>query len=1277
MHLKNYELWARYQSLVGGSEPLQSYLHKRLAENLNSEASLGTVTDVAQCVEWVNSTFLSVRAARDPRRYLGLPQNASKQLITKKIEELCVKAMNGLVTSGLITMDEASCIHSTDAGRLMSVYYIDVETMKAIMKIEGTESLEKLLWLVCESHELADMHLRVDERRSLNALNRNNAAATIRFPMKGKINTRQMKLNCIIQAVLGCLPIPDPSLNQEAFKIMRIADRVCKCLIAYVTSGKVIADNRKCFSSVLNAVILAKCLSAHIWENSPYLSKQLKGIGPMFSSLLASAGKTTFRLLEESHPRDLERIMNKSAPAGNDIRKQISLLPKYQLTIVPIDQKSVRIELAMLNQVYLMENMERLTAGPNHKFYLIVGDSENNLLYYSVFKDKDFLSVYDGCITCDVTRKQTNEHKLIAHCISSTFVGIDDNSEYVFKDLNPCIGNNHKLICTPRESVLKQTNITDIFTRKRKSPKQGITQSNEKKKRDTGVIKQFKNLRESLGITSKNIKENLQKTAESTNLNEINEKPQSISSLEIDESNFNDTIEASDTEEQIDDVKIMNILNDIESNKENTDPLTQKTGNTYKIDSSKANFKAMSTNDRHVSFNINKYKRKKTINNLSFIESIEKKSCQNDPLVTESDAGFSRAIRDHLNQFIVNVQHKNTNKIDMHLLLDNDSNHSDAAAESTNVRNTIDKNMLKRDTSPQNTNLIQSTSDSQLVHQKIPIKYKNNNIMDQLQNDKTKDLAIPEHLISLPNNYNDNSNKILPSNNDNRIVTQIDPSLPDKQINPFLPIKYCNIKTRNHLENMHEKPVESNINNLIGYNNFLVQPSMLTSQNRDISLHHDTIPAQNDFNNYQILEIVGPKSIDTLNRNDFKYTNTEDNVDVNQYFFSATKINSCTKVLPERQIHIVGRLKVDFNVMEIKTKGNNSNTDYSEYNNSENDEMNKNIEADEIARTNLDGITGCSNSLNCSPIRTLSNTINNDTKVCYKPTERNTEIENKHVLANNQNTEDGKQNKVVNVKDILQKYQRKCHVRRFFFSQYTPSQSFKESTTECGIRQNLLREPEKDKKPNRQYKIRDFDKINIPLPEALASVITESKINSQTCVKDFNNASNKINEGTIPLDKEEKENAIYLTPAKESFKYTIDDDLSGSPPTDITQNDYDLSQTMLNPKTLLRAVNDEVIVPPPPEFTDTYSPTYDKNDFSNNFNEYYDPEDAISEEKIDYEPNSEGLKEEWTLSREDHVSYTPYESTSQNLSLSESLTQRTIKLNKFKFRKNNNYKFKK
>ncbi|XP_061715718.1 probable ATP-dependent DNA helicase HFM1 isoform X3 [Cydia pomonella] len=331
--------------------------------------------------------------------------------------------MNSLARSGLITMDEASCIESTEAGRLMSLFYMDVETMKNIMKIEGSETLERLLWIVCESHELADMHLRVDERRCLNLLNRNNKAPTIRFPMKGKISTRQMKLNCIIQATLGCLPIPEPALNQEALKVMRTASRVCKCLVKYVTRPE-LPPQPQTFSAVLNSIILSKCIEAHLWENSPYVSKQLKGIGPTFSTLLASAGVTSFMLLEESHPRDLERIMNKGPPAGNIIRKQVSLLPKYQLTVTPIDARSVTIHLMLLNHNHLSENMDQLTAGDSHKSYLIVGDSENYLLLLTQFTDKDFISVYDGTMKYEVTRKLQNEHKILIHCVSSVIANL-------------------------------------------------------------------------------------------------------------------------------------------------------------------------------------------------------------------------------------------------------------------------------------------------------------------------------------------------------------------------------------------------------------------------------------------------------------------------------------------------------------------------------------------------------------------------------------------------------------------------------------------------------------------------------------------------------------------------------------------------------------------------------------------------------------------------------------------------------------------------------------
>ncbi|KAI5644233.1 sec63 brl domain-containing protein [Phthorimaea operculella] len=433
-----------------------------------------------------------------------------------------------LISNGLITMDEASCIESTEAGRLMSVYYLDLETMKHIMKIEGTETLEKLLWIVCESHELADMHLRVDERRVLNALNRNNAAATIRFPMKGKISTRQMKLNCLIQAILGCLPIPEPSLNQEAMKVMRTADRVCKCLVAYVTRPDLISNQTQYFTAIVNAIILAKCIEAHLWENSPYVSKQLKGIGPTFSTLLATAGKVNFTLLEESHPRDLERIMNKGAPAGNVLRKQVSLLPKYQITATPIDEKRISIQLLLLNQHQLAENRDQLTAGDSHRCYVVVGDSENYLLLFATFKDKDLIHMYDGTLTYEVTRKHNYEHRILIHCISSNWVGVDVHCEYLFKNIEPPflrgeaihpIPIENLIEHTPRKTPKRQTSITDVYKeRKRKSNEIDITESKEKKKRDTALVEKFKLLKNSFEVTSKELREDLAKSAEMSNM---------------------------------------------------------------------------------------------------------------------------------------------------------------------------------------------------------------------------------------------------------------------------------------------------------------------------------------------------------------------------------------------------------------------------------------------------------------------------------------------------------------------------------------------------------------------------------------------------------------------------------------------------------------------------------------------------------------------------------------------------------------------------------------
>lgn len=71
---------------------------------------------------------------------------------------------------------------------------------------------------------------------------------------------------------------------------------------------------------------------------------------------------------------------------GNVLHKLFTLLPKYQLSTTTIDQNVVAVQLLLLNQAYLSENLDELTAGDAHKCYITIGDSENNLHHLSFFR---------------------------------------------------------------------------------------------------------------------------------------------------------------------------------------------------------------------------------------------------------------------------------------------------------------------------------------------------------------------------------------------------------------------------------------------------------------------------------------------------------------------------------------------------------------------------------------------------------------------------------------------------------------------------------------------------------------------------------------------------------------------------------------------------------------------------------------------------------------------------------------------------------------------------
>ena len=75
----------KYEKLVKGTLPIESHLHKHLAEHLNSEIVLKTINDLPNAMDWLRSTFLYVRAVKNPVNY-GFTLGMTKEKIEKKLD---------------------------------------------------------------------------------------------------------------------------------------------------------------------------------------------------------------------------------------------------------------------------------------------------------------------------------------------------------------------------------------------------------------------------------------------------------------------------------------------------------------------------------------------------------------------------------------------------------------------------------------------------------------------------------------------------------------------------------------------------------------------------------------------------------------------------------------------------------------------------------------------------------------------------------------------------------------------------------------------------------------------------------------------------------------------------------------------------------------------------------------------------------------------------------------------------------------------------------------
>ncbi|KAI9483482.1 MAG: Sec63 Brl domain-containing protein [Benjaminiella poitrasii] len=410
----------RYKSLISGTTNLESRLHENLIEHLMSEICLRTIVDESSALKWLRSTFLYVRLTQNPIHYKLSSGPVSSDNI---LQEICVKDLNLLKENNLlqISKDDQKLV-ATPYGLAMDRYYIKFPTMLKLLRSENPNSVRDILDLLSECYEEIDkIRFNSGEKQFLSTLKNH---ASIRFPLS-KVSSMADKISMLLQCVLGDISLYNGSgslLAIESLTVMDHLSRITKCLIDCCVQERNPIKLKYTFE-------FYQSLKARLWSISPYIARQIDGIGTQLAKNLAQANLISFDQLRQCDPGRLEMILHRNPPFGTKIKKQIDAIPIFVLNVKEkpnrdIDRKtgntivSVSITLGIENA-----HIRNEKHGKKHYVQFWLDTSERELIDFrriQVSKLQQKRHSFD--IQIELRAPSTN---ISCHLQSENYVGID------------------------------------------------------------------------------------------------------------------------------------------------------------------------------------------------------------------------------------------------------------------------------------------------------------------------------------------------------------------------------------------------------------------------------------------------------------------------------------------------------------------------------------------------------------------------------------------------------------------------------------------------------------------------------------------------------------------------------------------------------------------------------------------------------------------------------------------------------------------------------------
>ena len=383
MIITTHDKLNHYLAMLNHGLPIESTYIKALANHLNAEIVLGTVTNVDEAVTWLGYTYLSIRMRRNPLAYgISMEEKHADPMLVRWRRDLIERAAQRLRQSRMIRYDKSTGhLNATNLGRVASHYYINVETVETFTDpqtgIQSNMSEAALFALMSSAKEFENVKVRPDE---MSEMDRHVRECEV-TPVRGGVENPQGKINVLMQAYLSRAYIDGFALVSDQAYIINSAGRLTRALF------EIVFRDKGWVTLAMQLLDLTKALDRRVWYY-PYAHPlaQFGDVRGITRDILA-------KLEARGHAASLERmrdmtddeigalVFNKKM--GPDVARCVRMLPHLEMSVSvqPITRTVLRVELTIRCEFDWSDRVHGLV----EPWWIWVQDAAVEKVYYTEY----------------------------------------------------------------------------------------------------------------------------------------------------------------------------------------------------------------------------------------------------------------------------------------------------------------------------------------------------------------------------------------------------------------------------------------------------------------------------------------------------------------------------------------------------------------------------------------------------------------------------------------------------------------------------------------------------------------------------------------------------------------------------------------------------------------------------------------------------------------------------------------------------------------------------